>query len=122
MSAGNATLMIVAARIVDTVPIMTVATTHARCRVPTWNAGVCSAPVTGSVLARANASGSGGQGPPGEREGELAQFIPDVAAADALGERIELCEPREQRGNRGRFYPACGKLHRGLAPAPHACV
>ncbi len=74
--AGKATLTIVAARIVETVPTMTVATTQAR---------RCAAAEMALVR-----QGSGeSRRASGDGEHDVGEFIPDVALTDALGQRVD---------------------------------
>src|SRR5437764_8787662 len=107
-SAGNATLTMVAARIVATVPTIAAATTRAR----RWSEA-------GRTLDRRELAGRGKR-PHAERERGVGELVPHIAAADALGQRIEPREADEQRPERRGIDAPRRPLQCTLTPAPHA--
>src|SRR2546430_704731 len=124
ISAGNATLTMVAARMVETVATIVVATTHGRRRIAEGVAESCGAPGIGaSSIRRGEALGEDGfhrQRPPGERERKVREGIPDPAAANTLGQRVEPGQAQQQARDRRCIDAPRRALQRRLALAPHA--
>ena len=57
-----------------------------------------------------------------DRARGACKLVPGVAASDALGERVEPCQPRQQAGDRRRGHARAACSMRGLALAPDAGV
>src|ERR1043165_2113571 len=100
MSAGSATLMVVTARTVATVPTIVAATTAFR----RWEMGGMAAKRLdwgpgglGSVALRERRGCGELERAPAERKRDVGELLPDIAFADALGERIETRQAHEKR-------------------------
>src|SRR5689334_4078508 len=119
ISAGNATLTIVAARIVEIVPSITVVTTSKRDGAG-FTSSAASLPL--AFLSSPGGEMAGVRGTRAQRERDVYECIPRVAVAESLGERVELRELRKERQQIGLLQPTCGTFERGLPLAPYAHV
>src|SRR5690349_15813806 len=119
MSAGSATLMVVTARTVATVPTIVAATTAFR-RCETGGMGLERLGLRpGASVALSGRRGCGDlERAPAERKRDVGELLPDIALADAFGERIDTRQAHEKRGEHARIHAAGGALHRGLPLAP----
>src|SRR5436190_4270827 len=126
INAGNATLMMVAARIVEIVPIIIVVTILARDGVGVSDALTRLSPDPSAPAApsRARPSSDGrfddveGNRPARELERQRHERVPRVALAQPLGERIERCQRVEQPFDLCRRDPPDRTFECALALAP----